>query len=85
MELLHTRVGYKKIVNELEGMYGTIEEVIDSFHRINELRGKPLGYSDEAIERVQRDYYDYFARLPEDKKKKIVEWNERHRRNRVRA
>ena len=77
IDMLLTRDGYGKLINEIEAMYGKIEDVIRDFHTINALHGEPLGYSEGAIERVTRDLANYLASLPNEERAKFEEGNGR--------
>jgi hypothetical protein len=71
IDLLLTRQGYGQIASEIDGMASKIEDVITAFHAINARCGEPLGYTDEAIDRVAADFGRYLASLPEAERKKF--------------
>jgi hypothetical protein len=71
IDLLLTRDGAKQMALEIDKMSAKIEEVIEIFHRINNQYGKPLGYSDEAIDRVTHDFGTYWATLPQEERVRI--------------
>ena len=78
MELLHTREGYSKLAEELDGMYRKIEEVISEFHGISSNLGKPLGYSTADINRAKREISEYLSALPDSEREKMQEEIARH-------
>ena len=79
IDLLLTKTGYEQMAGELDKMSAKIEEVIEVFHKINGLFGRPLGYSTEAIERVAEDFKMYWATLSEAEQKRIEEAGNKRR------